>query len=94
MQNNEEFPCDLVVISSEDPEGTCYITTANLDGETNLKVQYNHHIKCDLIVSTQITSHSVAKLGLCCVTPVHHQIGLWISQSLVILEYPLGCSPK
>ena len=52
MQNNEEFPCDLVVISSEDPEGTCYITTANLDGETNLKVQYNHHIKCDPIVST------------------------------------------
>ncbi|ELU14116.1 hypothetical protein CAPTEDRAFT_203466 [Capitella teleta] len=34
---NEEIPCDMVMLSSEDPEGGCYITTANLDGETNLK---------------------------------------------------------
>ena len=38
IKDNEEFPCDLVVISCDDPDGTCYITTANLDGETNLKV--------------------------------------------------------
>ena len=38
MSEDEEIPCDLVVMSCEDPEGTCYITTANLDGETNLKV--------------------------------------------------------
>ena len=38
MSEDEEIPCDLVVLSCEDPEGTCYITTANLDGETNLKV--------------------------------------------------------
>ena len=38
MLDNEEIPCDLVVTSCEDAEGTCYITTANLDGETNLKV--------------------------------------------------------
>lgn len=36
---NEEIPCDMVMLSSEDPEGGCYITTANLDGETNLKVR-------------------------------------------------------
>ena len=35
---NEGIPCDMVMISSEDPDGSCYITTANLDGETNLKV--------------------------------------------------------
>ena len=36
--DDEEIPCDLVVMSCSDAEGTCYITTANLDGETNLKV--------------------------------------------------------
>ncbi|XP_020907982.1 probable phospholipid-transporting ATPase IF isoform X2 [Exaiptasia diaphana] len=39
VKDNEEFPCDLVVLSCEDPDGVCYITTANLDGETNLKVR-------------------------------------------------------
>ena len=34
---NEPIPCDLVLLSSEDPEGECVVTTANLDGETNLK---------------------------------------------------------
>ena len=35
---NEEFPADMVLLSSSHDDGTCYITTANLDGETNLKV--------------------------------------------------------
>ncbi|CAI9736655.1 probable phospholipid-transporting ATPase IF [Octopus vulgaris] len=34
---NKGFPCDMVMISSENSEGSCYVTTANLDGETNLK---------------------------------------------------------
>lgn len=36
---NQGMPCDMVMLSSEDDEGECYITTANLDGETNLKVR-------------------------------------------------------
>nr|XP_006825887.1 PREDICTED: LOW QUALITY PROTEIN: probable phospholipid-transporting ATPase IF-like [Saccoglossus kowalevskii] len=35
---NQELPADLVLLSSTDPEGQCHITTANLDGETNLKI--------------------------------------------------------
>ncbi|XP_060071091.1 phospholipid-transporting ATPase IF-like [Ylistrum balloti] len=38
VEKNQEFPCDLVMLSSCDEEGQCYITTANLDGETNLKL--------------------------------------------------------
>ncbi|XP_022245429.1 probable phospholipid-transporting ATPase IF isoform X1 [Limulus polyphemus] len=38
VKSNEEFPCDLVMLSSSNKEGHCHITTANLDGETNLKV--------------------------------------------------------
>ena len=38
VEDNEPFPCDLVMLSSSDDQGQCSITTANLDGETNLKV--------------------------------------------------------
>ena len=38
VKRDEGFPCDLVLISTSNSEGKCYVTTANLDGETNLKV--------------------------------------------------------
>jgi len=34
---DKPFPCDLVLLFSDTDNGACYITTANLDGETNLK---------------------------------------------------------
>ena len=37
---NEEIPCDIVLISTSSSDGKCSITTANLDGEPNLKVKY------------------------------------------------------
>ena len=33
---DQPFPCDLLLLYTEGDK--CYITTANLDGETNLKV--------------------------------------------------------
>ena len=40
VEDDESFPCDLILISSSNSEGKCYITTANLDGETNYKVRF------------------------------------------------------
>lgn len=32
-----DVPCDIILVKSSDPSKKCNITTANLDGETNLK---------------------------------------------------------
>uniref|UniRef100_A0A8C6TT55 Phospholipid-transporting ATPase n=1 Tax=Neogobius melanostomus TaxID=47308 RepID=A0A8C6TT55_9GOBI len=41
VAKDETFPVDLVLLSSDRPDGTCHITTASLDGETNLKTHYS-----------------------------------------------------
>ncbi|CAA7270411.1 unnamed protein product [Cyclocybe aegerita] len=37
LRENDQVPADIVVLSTSDSDGMCYLETKNLDGETNLK---------------------------------------------------------
>lgn len=44
IHNNDEIPADVILLSTSDSDGACYVETKNLDGETNLKVRQS--LKC------------------------------------------------
>ncbi|KAK0903705.1 aminophospholipid translocase [Friedmanniomyces endolithicus] len=58
VESEEPFPADLVLLASSEPEGLCYIETANLDGETNLKIKQAIPETCEMISSADL-----ARLG-------------------------------
>uniref|UniRef100_A0A673XFZ9 Phospholipid-transporting ATPase n=1 Tax=Salmo trutta TaxID=8032 RepID=A0A673XFZ9_SALTR len=39
-REDETFPCDLILLSSSRDDGTCYVTTTSLDGESSHKTYY------------------------------------------------------
>ncbi|EGR47508.1 uncharacterized protein TRIREDRAFT_79258 [Trichoderma reesei QM6a] len=39
IYKDDEIPADVIILSTSDPDGACYVETKNLDGETNLKVR-------------------------------------------------------
>lgn len=39
VYKDDDLPADIVVLSTSDADGACYVETKNLDGETNLKVR-------------------------------------------------------
>jgi phospholipid-translocating ATPase len=40
IYNDDQLPADVIILSTSDPDGACYVETKNLDGETNLKVRH------------------------------------------------------
>ncbi|KAJ5122948.1 hypothetical protein N7448_009045 [Penicillium atrosanguineum] len=43
LYNEDPIPADIVILSTSDPDGACYVETMGLDGETNLKVRHALH---------------------------------------------------
>ena len=58
LESDEFIPADLILVSSSEPEGLCYIETSNLDGETNLKIKQASPQTSDLT-----SPHAVQRLN-------------------------------
>lgn len=70
IDRNNEFPADLVFLATEDEEGVCYVETANLDGETNLKLKYCPSATAHLTTAAELAPFA-ERHRLECETPNH-----------------------
>jgi phospholipid-transporting ATPase len=55
VESEKPFPADLALLASSEPEGLCYIETANLDGETNLKIKQGIPETANLVSPSELS---------------------------------------
>jgi phospholipid-transporting ATPase len=71
IRNREMVPADVVLLASSDKDGLCYVMTANLDGEANLKLR---QVKAELLQTipvqlAQEQSSSLVDMSVNCDLP-------------------------
>ncbi|XP_025986709.2 probable phospholipid-transporting ATPase IA isoform X9 [Solenopsis invicta] len=69
VHNNTFFPADLILLSSSEPQGMSFIETANLDGETNLKIRQAHSDTANLLDTAELTNF---RANIQCEPPNRH----------------------
>ncbi|XP_012576716.1 PREDICTED: phospholipid-transporting ATPase FetA-like [Condylura cristata] len=67
VENNQHVPADMLLLSSSEPYSLAYIETAELDGETNLKVKQALSVTSDLEDNLKLLSAFNGKVK--CETP-------------------------
>ena len=84
VDEGQEFPVDLVLLSSSEANGTCSIVTANLDGETNLKTVNAVPETSKLTDAIEVYSKYSKKAWVECELPnsnMHNFEGIFFSDS-------------
>ncbi|XP_011498077.1 PREDICTED: probable phospholipid-transporting ATPase IA [Ceratosolen solmsi marchali] len=69
IHNNNFFPADLILLSSSEPQSMSFIETANLDGETNLKVRQAHSETTNLLDTVELMNF---RANIQCEPPNRH----------------------
>ena len=69
VSRDQQFPADLVLISASNNLGKCFVMTANLDGETNLKPLFAS--------KAEFTTAEIRDRDSHCFKTLHLIIGSW-----------------
>ena len=48
LQENEQVPADIIILSTSNPDSLAFVETKNLDGETNLKIRKGLKATCTI----------------------------------------------
>ncbi|KAI9295827.1 phospholipid-translocating P-type ATPase [Neoconidiobolus thromboides FSU 785] len=63
VKNEDSIPADLLILTTSEKDGTCFIETKNLDGETNLKVRHSLKSTINWNLITQL-KNQILKLNI------------------------------
>lgn len=88
LRDNDQVPADIVVLSTSDPDGMCYLETKNLDGETNLKPR-----KAVKATSTIASEEDIERSSFCLDSEPPHQ-NLYLYNGVIRYKDPYSGEQK